>query len=63
MRLYEDTYDELDEMYDYAPMRGRMGRKRSDPDMVEYAPVNTRMAFLNRQAGIINRYRKQGVLK
>ena len=45
-----NQYEELDDEYDYIPT------PRSKPR-------NYRMATLNRQAGIINRYRRVGLIK
>jgi hypothetical protein len=42
-------YDQYDDDYDVPPMR-------------KGGQVNNRMGTLNRQAGVINRYRKAGVL-
>lgn len=44
-----DNYDDLDDLYDAAPSK-------------KGGQVNNRMGTLNRQAGIINRYRKNGLL-
>ncbi len=43
-------YEYLDDEYDFVPMK-------------KGGQVNNRMATLNRQAGVINRYRNAGVLK
>ena len=45
-----EQYEELDDEYDYIPA------PRSKPR-------NSRMATLNRPAGIINRYRNNGVIE
>lgn len=55
MRIDEDFYDDVDDQYDYAETRSKLNACKK--------PVNNRMATLNRQAGIINRYRNQGILK
>lgn len=47
----EDKWDHLDDGYENVPMRGKYTK-----------PVNNRMATLNRQQGIINRYRNAGIL-
>jgi hypothetical protein len=60
MRYVEDQWDELDDMYDSTPTKNV--RTKMTDEIAKHKPVNTRMAFLNRQAGIINRYRKQGIL-
>lgn len=44
-----DKYADLDDLYDAAPSK-------------KGGQVNNRMATLNRQAGIINRYRNNGLL-
>ena len=46
----EDEWDDLDDECDTPP--GKIAR-----------PVNNRMGTLNRQQGIINRYRKMKLLK
>jgi hypothetical protein len=46
----EDEWDDLDDEFDVPP--GQVAK-----------PVNNRMGTLNRQQGIINRYRKQKLLK
>lgn len=64
----DELYDELEEYYSRQPL--------DNEDVYEYlddehdawptrkgGQVNNRMGTLNRQAGIINRYRKQGVLR
>lgn len=44
-----DEWADLDDLYDYAPVkRGK--------------PVNNNMATLKRVEGVINRYRKAGIL-
>lgn len=53
----DEKYAEYDDEYDCAPVRARLNTCRSKP------MINNRMATLNRQAGIINRYRNQGILK
>jgi hypothetical protein len=46
----DERYEYLDEEFDAAPTR-------------KGGQVNNRMGTLNRQAGIINRYRNTGVLR
>jgi hypothetical protein len=58
----EDEWDDLDDEFDFTPAKGRGAHQRNIPDLRKSKPVNTRMAFLNRQAGIINRYRNRGIL-
>lgn len=50
MTTEPNPYEELDDEYDFVP------EPRSKPR-------NNRMATLNRQAGIINRYRNMGILR
>jgi hypothetical protein len=57
-----NKYGNLDDEFDFAPAKGRGAHQRNIPDLRKSKPVNTRMAFLNRQAGIINRYRNRGIL-
>lgn len=47
-------WDHLDDELDYVEVRARLNTCRK--------PVNNRMSTLNRQAGIINRYRNQGII-
>lgn len=45
-----DEYEDLNDEYDYHPTHTQK-------------PVNNRMGTLNRQQGIINRYRNKGIIR
>jgi len=53
MEIDDELWD-LDDEHDYVEVRARLNTLRK--------PINNRMSTLNRQAGIINRYRNQGLL-
>lgn len=55
-RTVNIDYEELDDLYDNEPTRGKMSTSR-DPE------INYRMATLKRTEGSLNRYRNMGVIK